>query len=87
MVPSHECILKSVILDDSLNISIHFINCSNGNTERILYAFLASTYTKEGVIIPPPPTATSLKTVATVAAMSPDEDLSASSASEVGLPI
>ncbi len=52
-----------------------------------LYAFLASTYTKEGVIIPPPPTATSLKTVATVAAMSPDEDLSASSASEVGLPV
>ena len=48
-----------------------------------LYAFLAATYTKEGVIVPPPPTATSLKTVATVAAMSPDEDLSSSSASEV----
>lgn len=50
-----------------------------------LYTFLSTTYTKEGVIIPPPPTTTSLKTVATVAALSPDEDLSSSSASEVGL--
>jgi hypothetical protein len=50
-----------------------------------VYAFLASTYTKEGVIVPPPPTATSLKTAATVAAMSPEEDLSASAASEVTL--
>jgi hypothetical protein len=48
-----------------------------------LYAYLTTTYTKEGVIVPPPPTTTSLKTVATVASLSPDEDLAASSASEV----
>jgi len=50
-----------------------------------LHAFLAFTYTKEGVIVPPPPAAESLKTVATVASLSPDEDLSASSASQVSL--
>lgn len=44
-----------------------------------VYAFLESTYSKEGVIVPPPPAQASLKTVATVASLSPDQDLSASS--------